>query len=404
MKPGVLLTDAQARSTVATSECLERGGYLVGAATSDPPAPGQWSRRVSARIGVSDAREDPRRFAEQVADALSTGRFATVLPGSDASLLAISNHRDVFGNRIRLGLPSREAVDRCVNKLTMLDEVARAGLASPESAICAGPEEARSTAARLGYPILLKPRQTIFNDQGVLKQRQTLIADDEASLLAALPDFGQPCLLQRFERGTLFSIAGVAASDRLLALAFSRYIRTWPPDAGPVSFSRTEPPPANLVRRVSALIRSLGWQGIFELELIGRGDGSFAAIDFNPRLYGSIALAVRAKAPIPVVWCDWLLKGKTTACAARPGVYYRWEEAEIRNALRKLGRGRLRDALSVLRPRRPLARAYLRWMDPAPAGVVLLRIVKSRRADRRLARDRHDAVESVSPDRSRATP
>jgi predicted ATP-grasp superfamily ATP-dependent carboligase len=387
MKPGVLLTDAHARSAVGTCECLARNGYRVGMATSDPPAPGQWSRHASARFWLANPRSEPRRFAEQVADAAKSGGFATVLPGSDASVLALSNHRDALGDAVKLGMPAREVVDRCVNKLTMLDDAAEAGLASPQSVACTDAAEARATASRLGYPVLLKPRQTVFDDHGGLKQRQTLIADDEATLLEALPEFGLPCLLQSFERGVVVSFAGVAADDRLLAVVFSRYLRTWPPQAGPVSFSHTQAPPANLIERVGRLVHTLGWQGIFELELIERPDGDFAAIDFNPRLYGSIALATRAGAPIPTVWCDWLLRHEASECTAATGVSYRWEEAETRNALRSLRGGRLREVLNVIRPRRPLARAYFRWSDPGPAIAMLLRLVKSRRADRRSARD-----------------
>jgi D-aspartate ligase len=386
MKPGILLTDAHARSAAATCECLGRHGYRVGAATSDPPAPGQWSRYVDARPKVCDPREGPRLFAQQIADAATAGGFATVLPGSDASVLAISNHRDAFDERVQLGMPPREAVDRCVDKAALGDYSARADIASPETVVCRNPDEASAAASRLGYPVLLKPRQTVFDDRGQMKQRQSFIAHDEEALRRAVPGFGLPCLLQRFERGGLVSIAGVAAGEQLLSIAFSRYIRTWPVDAGPVSFSRTEAPPADLVRGVSTLMRSLGWQGIFELELIERDGGGFAAIDFNPRLYGSVALAARAGAPIPAVWCDWLLKGETAECTAGAGVYYRWEEAETRNALRHLRAGKPGAALSVIRPRRPLARAYLRWSDPGPALGMLVRLFRSRWADMRSAR------------------
>lgn len=405
MKPGVLLTDAHARSTVGTCECLGRNGFRVGAATCDPPAPGQWSRHSSMRFTVGDPREDPRLFAEQIAESASAGRFEIVLPGSDASLLAISNHRDVFDGGVRLGLPPREAVDRCVDKATMLEDATKAGFVSPETVLCADAAEAGATAARLGYPVLIKPCQTVFHHGGKLRQRQSLIAHDEKALLVALAKLGLPCLLQCFESGDLLSIAGVAAGGRLRAVAFSRYVRTWPPDAGPVSFSRTESPPPELVRCVSALTRSLGWQGIFELEMIEREAGGFAAIDFNPRLYGSISLAARAGAPIPVVWCRWLLDEEVEAREASPGVYYRWEEAEVRNALKALRSGRVRDVLSVLRPRWPLARAYLRWTDPGPALAMLVRMLKSRRADRRSAKaERVAAAEPGSPDRSPAAP
>jgi predicted ATP-grasp superfamily ATP-dependent carboligase len=387
MSPSVLLTDAHARSAVGTIDSLAGAGYAVGAATSDPPAPGQWSRRRNGpRYRLCDPRQDPRRFAEQVAEIAVGGGFATVLPGSDASVLALSNHRDCFDGAVALGLPPREVVDRCVSKVAMLRDAAEVGLSSPPSIPCSTPAEARDAAAELGYPVLLKPRQTVFDDGGVLKQRQTLIAEGEGDLIAALPDFGLPCLLQRFERGGVVSIAGVAAGDRLLAVVFSRYLRTWPAHAGPVSFSRTETPPPGLVERVASLCRATGWQGIFELELVERTDGGFAAIDFNPRLYGSIALAAKAGAPIPAVWCRWLLDGVAEERTAAAGVSYRWEEAEVRNALAALQSRRPAEALRMVRPRRRVARAYWRWSDPAPATTMALRMVKSRLRDRAEAR------------------
>jgi predicted ATP-grasp superfamily ATP-dependent carboligase len=403
MKPGVLLTDAHARSTVGTCECLARHGFRVGAATSDPPAPGQWSRRVSARLRVCDPREDPRRFAGEVAEAAAAGDFAAVLPGSDASVLAISDHRDLFDDRVHHGLPDRDAVNRAVNKLTMLDDAAAAGLAPPPSFACADPSEATAIAEQLGYPVLLKPRQTAFEHEGTVRQRQTFVAVDERSLLEKLPEFGLPCLLQRFDRGSLCSFAGVAIEGRLLAVTFSRDLRTWPADAGSLSFARTESASPDLVGRVSALVESLGWQGILHLEMIEGDVGRFAAIDFNPRLYGCIALATGAGAAIPAVWCRWLLERSSEETPAKPGVYYRWEEAEVRNLLLRLRSGRLRDALAVIRPRRPLTRAYLRWSDPLPALVMLARMVKSRREDRRLARAERRAAVSA-PRRGGAAP
>ncbi len=179
-------------------------------------------------------------------------------------------------------------------------------------------------------------------------------------------------------------------------MTFSRDLRTWPADAGSLSFAPTEKAPPDLVERVGALIGSLGWQGIFHLEMIEGDGGRFAAIDFNPRLYGCIALATAAGAAIPAVWCRWLLEGSSEARTARPGIYYRWEEAEVRNLLLRLRSRRLRDALAVIRPRRPLTRAYLRWSDPLPALVMLARMVKSRREDRRSARAARRAAISAS--------
>ncbi len=130
---------------------------------------------------------------------------------------------------------------------------------------------------------------------GVRQHTSSLVGDD-ASLAALLPGYGTPCLIQRREDGAV-CFSGVAADGRLLAYGVSRYGRTWPPEGGAVSFAQTIPPPAGLARRVEDLLAALGWQGVFELELIQNRTG-FAAIDFNPRLFGSLELITRAGAPL----------------------------------------------------------------------------------------------------------
>ena len=104
-------------------------------------------------------------------------------------------------------------------------------------------------------------------------------------------------------------------------------------------------------------------------------------IDFNPRLYGSMALAIAAGTDLPVLWVDSMLGRPCSVEIARPGHRYRLEEAELQNAMVRVGRGDLLGALSILRPRRNVTHAFFRWDDPAPFVVatwVRLRHVVSR--------------------------
>ena len=135
----------------------------------------------------------------------------------------------------------------------------------------------------------------------------------------------------------------------------------------------------------------LGWQGIFELELMRRPDGSFASLDLNPRPYGSIALAIRAGADLPAIWAAWLLGERPPYAVARPGVRYRWEDAEIRRVVWELRRGHLAEAAHVALPRRRVVHPHFQWNDPGPllargayfAGRALSRARKAAAADRR---------------------
>jgi predicted ATP-grasp superfamily ATP-dependent carboligase len=362
----VLITDAQERSAAAACQILRRAGYRVGAASSVRPAPGQWSRYCQARFSVSNPRNGERRFVEEIVKIVDNHDYAVIIPGADVSLLALSRHREAFNERIDLGIPPTNVVEACVSRVNLNEAASDSGLAPPETLVCETPDDAFAAASELGFPVLLKPRSTVFERNGGLSDPASLLTWDAAALQERLPEFGFPCLMQRRESGALVSFSGVFAEGRLLGVVVSRYRRTWPPDAGSVSFSETVAAPASLINRVRSFLEAVGWQGIFELELIERGPESFGAIDFNPRLYGSLALAARAGVPLPAIWCDWLLGREVPMQRAEPGFYYRWEDAEMRNFIRAVGERRFRDAASILRPRRRCAHAFFRWDDPGP--------------------------------------
>ena len=99
-----------------------------------------------------------------------------------------------------------------------------------------------------------------------------------------------------------------------------------------------------------------------------------------------MALAVRGGANLPAIWCDWLLGRRDSPFAvARAGLHYRWEEAEARNLVSSIRRGDIRSAAEVVRPYRPVVRAFFQANDPAPVlarPLYLARRTVARLADR----------------------
>jgi predicted ATP-grasp superfamily ATP-dependent carboligase len=364
-RPRILLTDAQDRSSLAGCRSLHRAGYAVHAVASSRPAAAHWSRFCEARLVAGDPREDEAQFVEELSTIVRNASYRLLVTGSDASLLAVSRHRERFEPFVELGLPAAVVVERCMSKQALVQTAAGAGLDSPETEVCADEAAAKAAARRLGYPVVLKPRSTVFGRNGGLTQRGSSLVMDEESLISLWPGYGTPSLIQRCLDGKLVSFSGVAVDGRLLAYGVSRYGRTWPPEGGAVSFAETISAPPGLRRKVENLISALGWQGVFEVELVQHGT-RFAAIDFNPRLFGSLELITRAGAPLTAAWCDWVLDLDPPESEARPGYRYRWEDAEARNLWRRLRDGRIRAALSILRPRRRMTRSFFRVTDPAP--------------------------------------
>jgi predicted ATP-grasp superfamily ATP-dependent carboligase len=362
----ILVTDAEERAVLGACRGLAAAGYQVSAAARSRPAATHWSRSCAERFVLPDPRDDARAFVAALEELLGRGDYAVLLPGTDASLLAISEHRDRLERLTRLGLPPREAVRRCVDKLVLHRVAAAAGLAPPPSRACAGASEAAVAAAELGYPVLLKPMRSFLQSGLGFKQHGVTVVDDDAGLAKAIESYPARVIVQKFERTGLLSCTGVIADDRLLALTASRVLRLWPPTAGMHTFSVTVAVPAGLADRIRALLGELGWQGIFQLQMLERADGRVSAIDLNPRVFASIALDVHAGANLAAVWCGWVLGERPAPVVASPGYRYRWEEGDLCHFAWQLRHGRIPAAASVLQPHRRVAHAWGRATDPAP--------------------------------------
>ena len=366
MSVGVVVTDAEERAVLGACRGLTSAGYRVCAVARLRPAATHWSRACAERVTLPDPRVSVERFVEGLEALLRTGRYEVLIPGSDAALMVVSEHRERLEPWTRLGLPSREAVSRCVDKLALLEAAAAAGLAAPASRRCAGLEEAQDAASELGFPVVVKPARSFAAANGGLRQQGVTVVADTAALAAAVPAFAAPFVVQRFEQAQFVSCTGVIADGELLALTTSRVTRLWPPGAGMHAFAETVTAPEALPGRVRTLLGSLGWQGIFQLQLLELADGRLAVIDLNPRVFASIALDADAGANLAAVWCDWLLGRTPAPVTARPDRRYRWEEGDLCNFAWQLRHRRLRAAARVLLPRRRVTHAWFRATDPGP--------------------------------------
>jgi predicted ATP-grasp superfamily ATP-dependent carboligase len=383
MRPArVLVTDAEHRSVVGAVRGLLLAGHDVTAASSKGVAPGQWLRGAK-KVRLPDPGLDALGFVEALEAFLRQSPHELLLAGSEASILAVSAHRELIEPLARHGLPPPEVVERSFDKVALLEDTAAYGLAAPESRVCADRPALDEAVRELGLPLMLKPERSLVPVGRGLRHESSRLVRNHGELTEAAEIFGFPLMAQRSEpEAPVYSFGGVAAGNRLLGLVFARYERTWPPRVGNASFAETLDPPPALVDALTGVLRAVGWEGIFELELLEFEDGRFAAIDFNPRVYGSLALAVRAGANFPAIWCAWLDDGSTPGetVVARPGFRYRLEEAEMRNFLLMLRSADFRTAAGVLRPRRNVAHAYFWWSDPGPLVARVVEIASKRRA------------------------
>jgi predicted ATP-grasp superfamily ATP-dependent carboligase len=236
----------------------------------------------------------------------------------------------------------------------LLDTYARpAGLPGPPTQSFATAAALHASANTLPYPVVVKP---------TTKRYEVRRVDSSRELVHPLPDDG-PVLVQPYLSESLIGVGGVVWHGQLVAAVHQRYLRTWPVDCGGAAFAVTTAPDVELEERLVHLLT--GYDGIFVAQF---ADGYL--LDLNPRVYGSISLAAKAGVNLVGVYCDLLL-GMTPAHAplrARPRVYYRWLEGDLKHAVHTLnhGQARLGAVLAALRPRLGIAHGPESLRDPGP--------------------------------------
>jgi predicted ATP-grasp superfamily ATP-dependent carboligase len=196
MEHRILITDGQERSMLAVSRSLRGAGYAVSATAHGHPAATHWSRSCSERFAVADPLLEGEHFVRCLEEILESGNYAMLIPGSDASLLAASRARDRLQQWTRIGLPAHGVIERSLDKLGLAEEAAKAELSSPETVVCSGQAEAQAAGESFGFPVLVKPIQTVFSSDQSMQQQSSEVARDGPALARMLDRFGEPLLIQ----------------------------------------------------------------------------------------------------------------------------------------------------------------------------------------------------------------
>jgi hypothetical protein len=333
--PWVLVTDGgsgQARSALAAVRALAARGYRPAVTVS-----GRWSiaaasRHCARRVEVPGVF-DPG-YADAVRSELAARPYLAVLGASDAALLA-------------LGEPVRHLVD----KAAIAPRGRRAGLAVPPMQVFGSRDELLASRDLLEYPLVVKPTLSFHS----------VVRVDSPEALGRVVVADGPVVVQPYLREALHAVVGVAHHGRFVAAAHQRYLRTWPPDCGTACAAVTVAPDRDLESRLLLLLE--GYEGIFQAQFAGP-----YLLDLNPRVYGSLPLAVAAGANLPAIWCDLLRGVDPGEVRARPGVFYRWIEGDVRHVATAIRRGSmgLGAALRSLRPHRAAAHSTESLVDPRP--------------------------------------
>jgi protein-tyrosine-phosphatase/predicted ATP-grasp superfamily ATP-dependent carboligase len=315
------------RSSVAAARALASRGWTVGVASWSPANLAARSRAVASWHHVphtkGDDPVDDERFLSGLQDVVTRFGYDTAVASWTAAVALISRNRDHLG--FPVGYGSHEGLMVALDKERLTAEANSVGLAAPQAI----PADDASLRA-LEVPVVVKP--ALQTESTLAARRCATPSVAIAHRDAILADGGRP-LVQEVLQEPLTAVSFVTGPDGFLTYCQQVAIRTWPPEVGVTARGVTTAVDEALRERVERLVERLDYQGLAQIQFLAAADGTLRLIDFNPRYYGSLELAIRAGANHPDAWACLTTGRATRRAVARPGVRFQWLTRDLRASL-----------------------------------------------------------------------
>ena len=366
---------------LATVRCLAADGIPVTAARFGGGRSGwetAWSRRCRTHTLAF-----PESDHERLLDWLSTYARTcpsppVVFPTSDATALFLARYADRLSRDCLMFSTSAEEMQRIVNKNTLYQSAAAAGVPIPPMLIEPTAVEVREWCRSNRPPYIAKPFYGASATSSLKAKNRVFTAVD--ALVQYAEDSGTAgVIIQRMidsGDGNVCDVYGYCSQDgEILTMASHGRIRQYPPNTGATSYGvipfgdpDVEQRAFDLTRR---LLRQFRYHGIFGIEwLRERTTGQLFLTDFNARPFSSIGHLAHAGLNLPLLGYRELTTRNIPTIDAFPALKpSRWMDFncdirsfhEVRKSTRASWRGFVADLL------RTRYFAFFDVWDPGPA-------------------------------------
>ena len=383
----MIVTDGETRPALAAVRSLGARGVPVHVLVEEPPGLAGASRFATAVHAAPSAEGDPAAWAAALAGLVEQLPGALVLPVTEVSVgtcFALGLDRS-----LAIALPPRDAYETATDKHALLREATACGIPVPRSTLVERAETLSGLPPGHAYPVIVKARRSRWLEErgggsrGVWRRGGLWLARSDADLrrIAGEPGAQGGVLVQEWVPGGGAGIFFLFDRGTPRARFAHRRLREKPPSGGVGVLSEAVEPDPALAAKSEALLRRLGWHGVAMVEFRRATDGRAWLMEVNPRLWGSLQLAIDAGVDFPAMLVALERGGPLPAATPRPGIRTRWLLGDLdrlwillrdREQREAVGQGPLAALLQF-------ARGFvdgsheevLRWSDPRPFAVEL---------------------------------
>lgn len=292
----ILVLDADCHAGVEVIQSLGRAGAQIDAcAPADCLA--FHSRYVSRRLqqpGIADEGQ----FTAWLRSLNEDAHYQLVVPATERALRAVRRLGPTDVLRVRAILASDDAIDVALDKHRTWSLAKSLGVPVPESVLIESLDELPPVG---GYPVALKTTGSLIVGQRTTVAGGVIIADCPEARLAFLRAhlrYG-PVQQQAYVAGHGVGVEFLYDRGRVAWHFAHERIHEGSLRGGASTYRRSIDAPPAVFAAAKRLLDELNWNGVAMVEFKVRADGQFHLMEINPRLWGSLALAIKAGVDFP---------------------------------------------------------------------------------------------------------
>jgi predicted ATP-grasp superfamily ATP-dependent carboligase len=254
------------------------------------------SKYANSRRQYPDPVQNAAVFLSWLEEELTTGCYDMVLPVAESTVRIVTENQARFEPHAVVPFLPHEQLLVGLDKAQTIRAARAASIPHPKTLFLEEPAYDR-TVQELGTPIVVKARQG-SSRSGVYVCSDRL--EYETAFETARTDSGPPLVQEYVPNGGERGVYVVYGCDgSLLGQTVQRRLRSSHDDGGASTYRETVDDP-ELCRVAERLLEQQEWRGVAMVEFrIDARTGEAKLMEVNPRLWGSLALTVRAGVDVP---------------------------------------------------------------------------------------------------------
>lgn len=307
----VLVLDAQNRQSLACMRTFAHTSMRVGAvacASEAAGAPAFRSRWCRLRAVVPDFAQDANAYVEGLLALLRQHPTRMLLPAHDGSIEAIRPRRAEIERLTALPLASEAALDIAVSKARTLALAEKLGIATPRSVLVTDLADVPAALCEVGVPAVVKPVQSWVERDGVgtrITSEAVLTEKEARRSLSYMLSVGGHAVIQQWLPGRREAVTLFYARERMWARFAQASHREFPALGGVSVLCEGIPLLPDITEAADHLVRTIQLEGCSMVEFRRDAEGRPVLMEINPRIGGSVGLAIASGVNFPRMVYAW---------------------------------------------------------------------------------------------------